>query len=82
MIDIQRKRVARGLAEEKRKGGLDKNVSVEMKRLSGMIVTYSELVNAPQAKAVAKPRPGTRAVSKILRRLTEKKSGRPKKNAA
>lgn len=47
MIEAQRTRVARAMSEETRTGGLDKALSVEMKRLNAMLVTYNELVNTP-----------------------------------
>ncbi len=73
MIEAQRTRVERALAEETRTGGLDKTVSVEMKRLIAMVATYYEIVDTPQAKAATKPRPGHGPVTEILSVLKPKK---------
>jgi len=59
MIEAQRTRVARAMAEETRTGSLDKGLSVEIKRLNAMLATYNELVNTPQAKAAKQPRART-----------------------
>jgi len=69
MIEAQRTRVARAMAEETRTGSLDKGLSVEIKRLNAMLATYNELVNTPQAKAAKQPRARTGAVSQILRSI-------------
>lgn len=71
-IEVQRTRVARAVAEETRVGGLDKTLSVEIKRLNAMLVTHNELVNAPQAKAATKPRAGRGAVSQMLTSIAPK----------
>jgi hypothetical protein len=73
MIESQRKRVARAVAKEARTGELDKDTSVEIKRLNVMVATHNELVNTPQAKAGTQPRPGTGVVSQILTSLAPKK---------
>lgn len=65
LIEAQRTRVARAMREETRDGGLDKALSVEIKRLNAMLATYNELLNTPQAKSAVQPRGGG-AVSQIL----------------
>ncbi len=78
MMETQRDRVARGVAEENRSGVNDKNVSVDLKRLNAFVVTHNDLVSSPQAKGVEKQRPGTGPVSEILKRLISEESRRPK----
>ena len=78
LIETQRKRVARASADEARTRGLDKEVSVEIKRLNAMITTYSELLNRPQARAAAQPRSKTGAVTQILASLAPDKTRRRK----
>ena len=75
MIEAQRTRVARALREEAGTGGLDKTLSVEIKRLNAMLATYNDLVSTPQAKAGAKPRAGTGAVSQVLSEVLKAKGG-------
>jgi hypothetical protein len=80
MIEAQRKRVARGMPEETRSGRLDKALSVEIKRLNVMLVTYTEIANTPHAKAGPQLRSGAGPVSRILTSLVPKKR-RPKQAA-
>jgi hypothetical protein len=82
LLEAQRKRVARALTEEAGTGGLDKTVSIEVKRSNTMVVTQIELINMPQARTAAQPRTGTGAVSQILASLAPKKHRhRKQKNA-
>jgi hypothetical protein len=65
MIEAQRTRVAHALARESIEGGLDKALSVEIKRLNAMLTTYNELVATPQPKAGTQRRTDG-AISRLL----------------
>jgi hypothetical protein len=66
MIDEQRRRIALALRSEAREARLDKTLSVEIKRLNSMIITYRELLDSPQAKSTPTAEHQTGAVSMIF----------------
>ncbi len=70
-IDLQRRRVEREAEIEAAGGGLKSDLSVELKRLNNMVITYSVLLGAPQAKTPTKTEEGPNFMEKLLAKLDD-----------
>jgi hypothetical protein len=56
---------------ERDEGSLKRELSVELKRLNGMIITYHALLGSPHAKALPTPQGGPSLVETLLSGLLE-----------
>jgi hypothetical protein len=78
MIDLQRARVARAAKAELAEGGLNKYLSIEIKRLNTLICTYGELAGSPQAKTPPSTTPGPSIMEKLLADVFDKSRRKPR----
>ncbi|MCU1336348.1 MAG: hypothetical protein JWO19_1929 [Bryobacterales bacterium] len=76
MIDLQRARIARAAQEEMAEGALRKDLSVELKRLNGMMTTYNDLLNSPQSRIAPQPPEGPSLMENLLNKLQESQDKR------
>jgi len=80
LIDLQRTRVELAAAKEAAEGILNRDLSMELKRLNSMVATYFALLQSPLAKEQPAPEEGTGVLGEIMKNLSDgrrRRGGRP-----